>query len=166
MSRFRLTGVSGLGPLARVCDSVGDGVLDRVLRRAGVPASLIAAPGAMIPLPAMYAVFGESARAAGDDLFGLHIGEAMKPGDFGIWVVYALSARTARGFIARSARTLHFHQPGATLSLAEKDGDAVFLYRSPERGGEGHAVHADHVLGPMLAALRVFGGAGCACGCG
>jgi AraC-like DNA-binding protein len=158
MSRFRLTGVSGLGPLARVCESVGDGVLDRVLRGAGVPASLIASPDAMIPLQAMYAVFGESARAAGDELFGLRVGEAMHPADFGIWVRYALAARTAREMIRRTAGTVDYHQPGATLSLTETDGVAIFRYHAAERRGEGRAVHADHVLGPMLAAMRVFAG--------
>lgn len=160
MSRFRLTGITGLGPLARVCDAAGDGTFDRVLRRAGVPASLVASPRAMIPLPAMYALFAEGARATGDDLLGLRVGGAMHPADFGIWVRYAIGATTIRSMAERLARTLDYHQPGAVLALTERDGAAFLLYRAAEPHGAGHSVHADHVLCPMLAAIRVFAGPG------
>ncbi|MEJ1934157.1 AraC family transcriptional regulator [Nostoc sp. NIES-2111] len=160
MSRFRLTGVSGLGPLAGVCDASGDGRFNRVLRKAGVPASLVAAPHAMIPLQAMYALFEEGARATGDELLGLRVGAAMHPADFGIWVRYAVAARTIREMVGRLVRTLDYHQPGAALSMVERDGTAVLRYHAAEPRGAGRTFHADHVLDPMLTALRVFAGPG------
>jgi AraC-like DNA-binding protein len=158
MSRFRLTGVSGLGPLARVCDASGDGNFSRVLRKAGVPASLIAAPHAMIPMQAMYALFEEGARATGDELLGLRVGAAMDPGEFGVWVRYAICAETLRDMVKRLDRTLEYHQPGATIRLADRDGTALLRYRAADSRGTGLSFHADHVLEPMLAAVRVFAG--------
>jgi AraC-like DNA-binding protein len=159
MSHVHLTAVSGLGPFRRICDAAGDRVFSLAIRSAGVPMSLVEAPHAMMPLSVMFTLFGEAARLTGDDLFGLRLGGAMHPVEFGAWVRYALAGRTLRQTIERCMRSVYFHQPGARFSLDKVDDGIAWRFHGAAADTTGRSAHADHLLPPMLNVVRHFAGA-------
>jgi AraC-like DNA-binding protein len=160
MSHVHLTGVSGLGPFRRLCEAAGDRVFPSALSAAGVPTSLVDAPDAMMPLALMFTLFGEGTRLTGDDLFGLRLGEAMHPAEFGPWVRYALAGHTLRQMIQRCIRTVRYHQPGSQFSLVRTEGGIAWRHHASVLDPAGRPAHADHLLLPMLAAVRHFAGPG------
>jgi AraC-like DNA-binding protein len=158
MNSAALTGVAGLGPFRQMCDAIGDGVLRRVLAEEGVPAKLIERPEAKIPLQAMFGLFDRAARMAGEDLFGLRLGERMTPADFGLWARYVVSGPNLAAMIQRAARTVGYHQPGATFALERRGELAVWRYQASYRRASGHIQHTDHVIAPMLQCIRRYAG--------
>lgn len=160
MAVVKLTGLSGLGPFMRVCEEAGDAVLGDVLRRVGVPRALIDRRQGLIPVPVMFALLGEGARRTGNDLFGLDLGRAMGPGDFGAWSRYALSASTLGQALARAQRAVPYHQPGSTFSIVRRGDLVIWRCHPAQDRGLGLETHADHLLTPMLRAVRVYLGEG------
>lgn len=156
MAMVRLTALSGLGPFSRVCDEAGDSVLRDVLRRVGVPRPLIDRPKGLIPVPVLFALLGEGARRTGNELFGLGLGRAMAPGDFGAWSHYALSAPTLGDALARAQRTVPYHQPGSTFTVTRRADVVVWRCHPAQDRGLGLDIHADHLLTPMLRAARLY----------
>lgn len=159
MSRVRFTGVGGLGPFRSVCEAIGARVYRRVLVQEGVPPALLENAQAKIPLPVMFGLFDAAAREAGDEMFGLRLGESMQPGDFGAWAQYASSGRTLDEMVRRAARTVHYHQPGSTLALEERGDRVAWSNRAAAWQRRGHIQHSDHIIQPMLRALRAYAGA-------
>jgi AraC-like DNA-binding protein len=144
-----LTGSAGLGPFEKMCRDIGDGVLQRLLAAENCPPSLIA-PGARLPLLTMCGLFDRAARAAGDELFGLHLGQRMTLEDFGPWARYAAKADQLPARIARMNRTLPYHQPGAMTWLSIRGDVAIWRYRPSVRAAVHYRHHADHVIWPMV----------------
>ena len=94
----------------------------------------------------MFGLFGRAARMAGEDLFGLRLGERMSPADFGPWASYMLSGSNLAAMIQRSARTIGYHQPGATFALERRGDFVVWRHQSSHRAGSGRNQHTDHVV--------------------
>jgi AraC-like DNA-binding protein len=159
MARVILTGTSGLGPFRSFCDAVGDRTYARVLKATGIPRNLVEASDKMIPLPVMSAVLETAAREAGDEFFGLSLGEAMHPADFGPWIRYVLRGATLRDAIRRMNRAICYHQPGASFQLRIENEYATLSYSAPQYGGAGSRHHADHIVMPLLRLIRQYAGA-------
>jgi AraC-like DNA-binding protein len=97
-----------------------------------------------------------SARETSDELFGLHLGELMRPEDFGVWARYALSASDLRGMIERATRTLGYFESVSEFGLDISAELARWHYTIYEPLGYGHRHVADRALQPMLTAIRYY----------
>jgi AraC-like DNA-binding protein len=159
VGRVHFTGVGGLGPFRSACEAIGDRVYRRVLVSEGVPAALVEDAQSKIPLRAMFGLFDAAARAAGDELFGFWLGESMQPDDFGAWAQYAASGENLDEVIRRAARTVHYHQPGAILAREDRGDRVGWSMTAAVRQQRGHIQHSDHLLAPMLRAVRAYTGA-------
>jgi AraC-like DNA-binding protein len=142
-----------------MCGEIGDGALRRVLAAENCPPSLIA-PGVRLPLLTMCGLFDRAARIAGDELFGLHLGQRMTFDDFGPWARYAAKADELLARIARMNRTLPYHQPGAEAWLSIQGDAAIWRYRPSVRAATHYRHHADHVIWPMVRAVARYAGRG------
>ncbi len=85
--------------------------------------------------------------------------ESMQPGDFGAWAQYAVAGRNLDEMTRRAARTVHFHQPGATLAVEDRCDPVAWSSKAAVRQRRGHIQHSDHILAPMLRAVRAYAGA-------
>ncbi len=129
-------------------------MLARVFQAESLPLSLAADDANWIPLRSLLGLFERSAAMLGDDLIGLRVGQAMQPEDFGLWARYGMSGITLRDKIRRWNRSLRFHQSGSELALDEQGECAVWRYGMVESSTYGRRHHAEHLLWPMLTALR------------
>jgi AraC-like DNA-binding protein len=98
-------------------------------RQAGIDVEQLADPIARVPLHLLAKVYDLAAERAGDDALGLHVGERTGPGVVDL-VDYAFISRPT---LAKAYDDLHVLvaplYPEAEVSLAEREGVAVFGYR-------------------------------------
>lgn len=155
MTVTAFTNSTGLGPLPRLLEAAGGSrMLTRVFQSENLPLSLASGEANWIPLRSLLGLFERSAAMLGDDLIGLRVGQAMQPEDFGLWARYGMSGATLRDKILRSNRGLRFHQTGGELALDVRGEIAVWRYSMADPATYGRRHHAEHILWPMLTALR------------
>lgn len=151
------TNSSGLGPLPRLLKEVGgERMMARVFQSEGLPVSAAFGPGFWMPLRVLLNIFEQSAIATGDPLLGLHVGQAMRPEDFGLFVKYATSAPELRTAIARVNENIVYHQTGTRFGLDANESIARWHYRVVDPGPSGQRHHAEHVLWPMMTLMRSY----------
>ncbi|MGF1563680.1 MAG: AraC family transcriptional regulator ligand-binding domain-containing protein [Geminicoccaceae bacterium] len=152
-----MTTATGFGPLPDLLlEAAGRAGVRRAFAQAGLPEEVVADRSHRFPLECMVRLFAESGLRAGDRLFGLRVGQAMAPEDYGLWARYALSARTLRAAIGRLAWALPLHQTGPSVSLYARGGSAVFAYHAPRFAGVDARQHVDHVVPTMLEIVRRY----------
>lgn len=150
----------GLGPLPRMLEAArGMPAIERVFRAEGVPVGLAQDQNHKLPLHSLMGLIERAAREVGDELFGVSLGNAMRPEDYGPVVTYMLAAADVRALLWRSMRAVGHQQSGTEFSISSSNGLVRWGYRVVEPIGVGRRHHADHVIKPMLAGLRRYLGA-------
>jgi len=153
----KFTGASGFGPLPRLLENiVGKWKMARVFQSEGLSASIASEPDRWVPLQVLIGIFERSADAAADDMFGLRVGQQMRPEDFGLFAQYATSAPDVRTMIWRTNRSIIYHQTGTIFGLDVNGNVARWCYRVLDGGKLRQRHHAEHILWPMLTALRSY----------
>lgn len=151
------TNSSGIGPLPSFLEAASDlHLVARVFQSEGLPLSIASSGMNWLPIRSLMGLYERAAAAVGDDFFGLHVGRAMRPEDFGLWARYATSASSLRDMISRTNRSLRFHQSGGELGLDVFDNVAIWRYRVADSTVSGRRHHAEHAIWPMLVALRRY----------
>lgn len=157
MRRTSFTSTEGFGPLPTLLEAgCGTRSLERVFQSEGVPLNLAFAEETWIPLRSLMGLMERSAEETSDELFGLHLGQAMRPEDFGLWARYALCASDLRTMIERAIRALPFHESVSKFALDIYEGLAHWSYIFYETESVGRRHNIDHALWPMLTALRYY----------
>lgn len=157
MTAQAFTLARGLGPLPKMLEAAGGTqAIARVFRAEGVPVEIAHDQSRKIPLRSLMALIERGAREAGDDLFGIGLGRAMGPEDYGPVARYMVTAGDLRGLLARSMRAIVYHQSGTKFSVTVSNGLVRWEYRVVEPISVGRRHHADHVLKPMLKGLRRY----------
>ena len=159
--RIITTGVQGFGPLPRlVREQAGEAALERLFAAADLPLDLLDRPQGRLPLADMAAIFDAAAVLLGDPLFGLRVGRAMQPEDYGVWARWAAAGPTLQHGLARICRAVRYYQTADSIR-GEVYGDLVRLayYQLGLRQGEGRH-HVDHVLPSLIGFGRGFLGPG------
>jgi AraC-like DNA-binding protein len=153
-----ITRATGMGPLPDLLEeAAGDRAVARVFGAERMPLALVHEREHWTPLASLAGLFHGGARAAGDPLFGLRVGQAMQPGEYGRFARYALQAGTLGAAAARLERTFHLHQRGGTVGLEPRAGDRVaWVYRHANARSEAYAQHSDHVLPGLIRAVQVY----------
>ncbi|ODS00286.1 hypothetical protein AUC68_01170 [Methyloceanibacter methanicus] len=160
MTTASFTIARGLGPLPRLLEAErGATAVARVFRAEDLPIELAEEQNRKLPLRSLMALIERGAREVGDDLFGIALGSAMRPEDFGPFVKYMLAAGDVRSLLARSIRAIAYHQSGTAFSIKMSDDLVWWGYRVIEPIGIGRRHHTDHILKPMLNGLRRYLGA-------
>jgi AraC-like DNA-binding protein len=159
-TRVPMTTATGLGPLPEMLEAAGGSrAVGRAFAAVGLSLAVIEDRSLRFPLPAMVDLFDQAARLAGDTRFGLEVGRAMAPGDYGLWARYAMQAPTLSGALARLARCLVMHQVGGALLLIPRRTDrVVWEYRHCAQRGSSALQHNDHVLAVMIRVVRAYCG--------
>lgn len=149
---------SGFGPLAHMlARTEGERAVEHLGRQEGVVLGADRSP-APLAFASMSRVFERAARMTGDDLFGLRVGGAMAPDDFGSLVTFGLSAATLKRCIARCGTLAQLQSNAVSLVLGGRGETAVWTldYR---RGAAGSCQqHALHILPAMMGSLRAYCG--------
>ncbi|BAQ16637.1 AraC family transcriptional regulator [Methyloceanibacter caenitepidi] len=147
----------GLGPLPRMLEAArGAPAVARVFHAEGVPIEIASNQHQKLPLRSLMALMERGAREVGDDLFGIALGGAMRPEDFGPFARYMLAARDVRSLLARSTRAITYHQSGTGFSIKVSNDLVWWGYRVVEPISIGRRDHIDHILKPMLNGLRRY----------
>lgn len=155
-----MTYATGLGPLPALLEARGGSKsVARAFAAQNLPLALVSDRTHRVPLAALIGLFDGAARLAGDPRFGLHVGLAMAPGEYGRWGVFALQAPTLSGALSRLARCVVLHQVGGALVLHSRPGGRVLWeYRQSAVTGAEAMHHTDHVIPVMLRVLRAYNG--------
>lgn len=157
MSQTTFTNMEGFGPLPALMEAAGGSrSLERIFNSERVPISLAFARDAWIPLRSLMGLMERSARETGNELFGLQLGESMRPEDFGGWARYALSASDLRTAIERAIRTLSFYESVSEYGLDISGGLARWSYKIYEPMSFGRMHNIDHIMWPTLTAFRYY----------
>jgi AraC-like DNA-binding protein len=151
------TTASGMGPLPRLLESAnGARAVERVFRAEGLPLWLAHDQTGKMPLRSMMGLMERSARELGDELFGLHLGLAMRPEDYGPFVRYMASAPDLLTLIRRSIRSLRYHITGCEFDLKIFDQRARWGIRTSDPTSFGRRHLVEHVIHPMLNVMRRY----------
>ena len=155
-----MTTATGLGPLPDLLEAAGGSKsVGRAFAGVGLSLAVIEDRSLRFPLPAMVHLFDRSARLAGDARFGLAVGQAMAPSDYGLWARYAMQAPTLSGALARFTRCMVMHQVGGALLVIPRSPDrVVWEYRHCVQRGNSALQHNDHVLAVMMRVVRAYCG--------
>lgn len=161
-TQIPITRAHGMGPLPELLEArEGARAVARAFEAEGLPLALIEDRAHWIPLAALFGLFERSARAAGDPLFGLNVGHAMAPGDFGLWVRHALQADTFGEATARLSQGYALHQVGGAVTVTDRpNGRIAWQYRPPHVPGRDPVHHTDHVIPVMIRFARAYLGPG------
>ncbi|MEQ9694607.1 AraC family transcriptional regulator ligand-binding domain-containing protein [Shimia sp. SDUM112013] len=152
-----MTNARGMGPLPKLVEQLGgNNPLGRVFQNAGLPMALIEHRDQQIPMAQMVELFSVASRELGDPLFGLRVGQAMDPGDFGMWTQYATQAPTLREAILRLGRTRSVHQNMGEMHLVTQGPVSVWVYSHAIMQRTHGRAHADHILPVMLKIARIY----------
>jgi len=151
------TTASGMGPLPRLVeDAKGPRAVERVFRAEGLPLWLAHDQTLKMPLRSMMGLMERAAREMGDELFGLHLGLAMTPEDYGPFVRYMASAPDLLTLIRRSIRSLRYHISGCEFRLDVSDQQARWGIRTSDTTSFGRRHLVEHVIHPMLNVMRRY----------
>jgi AraC-like DNA-binding protein len=149
-----------MGPLPSLLEScAGSGAVDRAFREVRLPRQLVDDRDHRVPYEAIVDLFARAGRIADDPLFGLRVGLAMLPADFGPWMAYGAEAPSLREGLRRLALTIAAHQSGARLALRPAGRrHVVWTYTPPLRTLADPRMHVDHVIPVMIQFVRGFAG--------
>ena len=158
--RLPMTTATGLGSLPDLLEArAGARAVAQVLAAENLPLQLVTDRSHRMPLVSMIGVFDRAARLVGDPCFGLEVGLAMAPGDYGRGVQFALQAETLGGALSRLTRCIVLHQFGGTLALRYLgNDDLLWGYRHDAAAGSVALQHNDHVVPVMIRVVRAYCG--------
>ena len=156
---LRFTSSFGFGRLHAIFeDFLGAKPARRVFAEQDLPLALTQSKTVKVPQRDVLGLHGRAARVAGDELFGLRIGQGMHPEDFGRFARYAVQAPDLKGMLSRFQRALRYHQNSATFHTSHEGDFVRWSYRLIEPWTVGRRHHANHAIPPMIEAVRRFFG--------
>jgi AraC-like DNA-binding protein len=146
-----------MGPLPRLIESAnGARAVERVFRAEGLPLWLAHDQNGKMPLRSMMGLMERSARELGDEMFGMHLGLAMRPEDYGPFVRYMASAPDLLTLIRRSIRSLPYHITGCDFELEIFEQRARWGIRTSDKTSFGRRHLVDHVIHPLINVMRRY----------
>ncbi len=153
-----MTKATGLGALPELVEQrASPAALLKIFGAQNLPLEILENRETRLPVGAMMNVFETAARAAGERTFGLDVGKAMSPGDFGLWTNYCASAATLGEALERGVASARFQQSGGILAVAQEGPYTIYRY-IPPICGVSNMQHSDHVIWPMLRFISHFVG--------
>jgi AraC-like DNA-binding protein len=160
MAVVPMTYATGFGSLPDLLEAeAGSKALIRAFAEENLPLALVSDRVHRIPLASMVGLFDRAARLSGDTMFGLKVGLAMEPGEYGRWIAYALQGETLLDALTRMSRCLTLHQVGGGFSLDPRGGERViWTYRQSALSGSADRQHADHVIPPQIRIAQAYCG--------
>ena len=109
---------------------------DAALAEAGIERNILSNPDARIPFHLNVEMFEVAARHAGDECFGLHLGEAIDSKDVGVLGYVALSSATVADAINHVQRYFQVLTSGETFEARTEDDRLVIEYRVLDRSAQ------------------------------
>jgi len=153
-----LTKATGFGALPELVEQrASPAALLKMFNAQNLPLEILENRETRLPLCAMMNVFETAARAAGERTFGLDVGNAMSPGDYGMWANYCASAATLGEALDRGVASARFQQSGGILAVAQEGPYTIYRY-IPPNCGVSNMQHSDHLIWPMLRFISYFVG--------
>jgi len=128
-------------------------------RATGFDPAAAADPDARIPLETENALWDEAARRCGDDAFGLHAAELIRPGMFDVLDYVLRTAPTVRAALERLARYNRLEHDVAVFTILDR-GDTVRVEHAFTAAGVAPGRHAcDFTLGAVVVVSGQIAGA-------
>jgi len=128
----------------------------------GFDASIAADPDARISFELEQALWNEAATRAGDDDFGLHAAELLRPGAFDVLDYVVRTAPTVRAALERLARYNRLEHDAAVFTLIPKDGKTTRVEHALRAGAVVQCRHgaeftlASHVvIGAQISRMSI-----------
>lgn len=142
--------------VAAMNGEIGHRAVDRCFDAVGVGREIACAPGAVLPMRDLFGLFEWFARARGDPMFGVFVGNSLKPEAFGLFIRYAMQAPDFGATIRRVIRGLHLHQTCSVMALDVDADIASWSYRVTLPLTFGREHHGVHVVVQMIEAAGRF----------
>jgi AraC-like DNA-binding protein len=113
-----------VGPLLALIERRG-GDVGALLRRFDLPATAATDEEIRVPLEGLRAILDAAANAAGDPDLGIHLGQALPRGAYGVLEYSCRSAPTVRDALARIVRYIGLLNELVTITAREERGAAI-----------------------------------------
>lgn len=150
---FITVSVRSLRPVLSRLESLGVDV-GSVLSAAGVDPAVAADSDARLPHPVLLAVWNEAAQRSGDDAFGLHVAEHIRPGAFDVLGYAIRSSATLGEGLERLVRYHRILHDAAVVEL-RVEGDRVrLLHTLPAEAGPLPRQAAEFIVAAWLVVAR------------
>lgn len=139
---------------------VGSRALERVMKRSGLPPPVLENRDLYIPQTMLTSFLRNSAREAGEDMFGLKVSPYLTVCDYGSWGEYVLSAPTLGASLYRVKRAMQLHS-NDKVSFAPVSPEAMqFRYDFAARSERGYDHISPCAIGVINSIFRKYAGAG------
>lgn len=132
----------------------------QVFAQARLPLELIENRSMLLPQQSLVALYEGAAHATGDRLFGFRVGQAMMPGDYGLWMRFSAAGRTLAEALQRCVRSIAVHQSVAYMSLRKAGLVVIWTYHPPPSPEYASPQHSDHIIPLMIRFVQSYLGAG------
>jgi AraC-like DNA-binding protein len=114
----------------------------------------IADPDGRIDRETHNRLWDEVARRSGDEDFGIHLAERIRPGAFAVMDYAARNAPTLRQAVVRFVRYCRLVHDGARVLLEEQENEARLSYTLPDFPGGSPRHAAEFIVGAWVIAAR------------
>jgi AraC-like DNA-binding protein len=135
---------------------IGEKALLRANRATGLDLELIEGRNCFIPHAAVIGFVDASARAAGEDNFGILMAPMMDAANYGCFGRYVLGADTLGQAIERSIAALCYHSTDDRMSVATAGDEVRYSYVFALAGRAGYGNVACAAAGVLLSVFRAY----------
>jgi hypothetical protein len=131
---------------------------DLILRGLGVEPSVLRNAEGFIASSLFARILEETARATGDDCFGLHFGERYNPKNIGPLAYAVLNSPTLAAAIENAERYLHIHNGAANPSFSIEGEAAYVRFLLVNLAAESARQHNEYSMAVLLSTFRLMAG--------
>jgi AraC-like DNA-binding protein len=139
---------------------IGKRALERVMMRSGLPYAVLENRDIYIPQTMLTSFLRNSAREAGEEMFGLRVSPYLTVSDYGSWGEYVLSAPTLRASLFRIKRAMQLHSNDKISIVPTSAGVMQFIYDFAARKEQGYDHISACAIGVINSIFRKYAGSG------
>lgn len=157
MRNVPLTTAAALGPTVKLVEAErGSGAVEKVLKGASLNWRVIENPRLKIRQQSSIRAMTLASRILGNPLFGLELGQAMQPVDWGLIGRYVADAPDLGSMMRRTIRSIKYHQTHGIFAASMNENEVSWSYRLSD--GSVEEAHIDHVLATLPNLVRICAG--------
>ena len=157
MHSIPLTTATALGPTFKLVEAEkGNGAVEKVLKGASLNWQIIENPRLKIRQQSSIRAITLASRILGNPVFGLELGQTMRPVDWGLIGRYVADAPNLGSMMRRSIRSIKYHQTHGIFAASMKENEVSWSYRLSNSSAE--EAHIDHVLATLPNLVRIYAG--------
>jgi AraC-like DNA-binding protein len=155
-SRPLISLAAAIGLIEAIKTAGGDP--DQILASRGLDRSTVSKPDGFIASADFAGILDDTARATGDDCFGLHFGEDYNPKNLGPLTYVVLNSPTIEAGLKNVGRYLGVHNEAAAVSLSVEGRWAYARHLLSNLAAEASRQHNEYSMAVGLSLIRLMAG--------